>query len=184
MSFKFNRDAAEKATEILLRYPYKQSAVMPFLTLAQKQCGGSLSEEAMRYVAKRLDMPAIRVFEVATFYDMYHTEPVGRHHLAFCNSISCWLRGSGDLIKRAEALTGARLGKTSEDGEFSLAEAPCLGACINAPVVMINAEEYAEELTTASLDELIVSLRRSPSREESRKEPPKGQKKQRAAKNA
>ena len=162
MKFEFSQSNEKAARAILKRYPYKQSAVMPFLTLAQKQCGGRLEEAAMRYVAKRLEMAEIRVYEVATFYDMYRTGPVGRCRLDFCNSISCWLRGSGELIKRAEELTGARMGGVSADEMFSLDEAPCLGACVAAPVVMINGERYAEDLTAKSLERLVKALREEP----------------------
>lgn len=159
--FKFTAADEKQAAAILKRYPHKASAVMPFLTLAQKRGGGHLSAEAMRYVAARLGMAAMRVYEVATFYDMYHTHPVGKYHLGFCNSISCWLRGSAELIKRAERLTAAELGGgASGDGVFSIEDSPCLGACVNAPVVMINGERYAENLTLRSMEELIASLRR------------------------
>jgi len=157
---KFTPANEKKAREILARYPHKQSAVMPFLTLAQKQLGGSLNSDAMEYVATRLQMPTMRVLEVASFYAMYRLEKCGKHHLAFCNSISCWLKGSEKLIAEAKHLTQAEEGKPSSDGEFSIEQAPCLGACVNAPVVMINDEVYCEELNIKNLRELIENLKK------------------------
>ena len=156
---KFTPSNEKKAKEILARYPHRQSAVMPFLTLAQKQLGGSLTQGAMEYVAQRLGMATIRVLEVATFYAMYRIKKCGKYHLAFCNSISCWLRGSERLIAEATVLTKSGLGKVSADGEFSMEEAPCLGACVNAPVVMVNDQAYVEELDCENLRRLIQSLR-------------------------
>ncbi|MEM9740359.1 MAG: NADH-quinone oxidoreductase subunit NuoE [Pseudomonadota bacterium] len=140
------------------KYPEdrKQSAVIPLLWLAQKDNGGWLSEPAMREVADRLDMPYIRVYEVATFYTMFRLQPVGKHHIQLCGTTPCMLRGANDL----KAVCASKIGKkmaVTDDGKLSWEEVECLGACVNAPMVQIN-DDYFEDLTTGSLTEIIDRL--------------------------
>ncbi len=141
------------------QYPpeWKQSAVMPALTLVQEHNGGWLSRELMDDVAAYLDMPPIAVYEVATFYAMYDLEPVGRHKVCVCNSISCLLGGSEELIEHVGEKYGLRPGETSADGRITFKEVECLGACRHAPAVMID-KTYHECLTPAALDKLIDDL--------------------------
>ena len=141
------------------KYPaeWKQSAVMPALTLVQDWNGGWLSRQLMDDVAAYLDMPAIAVYEVASFYNMYDLEPTAKHKVCVCNSISCMLNGSEDLIHHVEHKYGVKPGETTADGRFTFKEVECLGACRHAPAVLIG-HSYHEHLTPAELDKLIEGL--------------------------
>src|SRR5690606_1233032 len=135
------------------------SAVMPLLRRAQEQGGGWLTREAIEFVAEFLDMPYIRVLEVATFYTMYNLKPVGRHVIEVCTTTPCWLRGSDNVVRACRDKLGIGFGETTEDGEFTLLEVECAGACVNAPVVAYGGDYY-EDLDYDSTVRLIDSLRR------------------------
>jgi NADH-quinone oxidoreductase subunit E len=141
------------------KYPegWQQSAVMPALTLVQEWNGGWLTTEIMDDLALYLDMPAVSVYEVATFYGMYDLKPVGRHKVCVCNSVSCLLRGSEELIEHVKEKYGLHPGETSADGCFTFKEVECLGACRHAPAVLIG-KTYHENLTPEALDKLIEGL--------------------------
>jgi NADH-quinone oxidoreductase subunit E len=141
------------------KYPeqWKQSAVMPALTVVQDANGGWLSRELMDDVAAYLDMPEIAVYEVATFYGMYDLKPTAKHKVCVCNSISCMLNGSEDLIHHVEKKYSVRPGETTADGRFTFKEVECLGACKDAPAVLID-KAYHEKLGPDALDELIEGL--------------------------
>lgn len=143
----------------IAKYPaeWKQSAVMPALTTVQDANGGWLTPELMNDVAAYLDMPPISVYEVASFYGMYDLEPQGKHKVCVCNSISCLLRGSEELIEHVESKYGVKPGETSADGRFTFKEVECLGACRHAPAVLVD-KTYHENLSPASLDKLIDEL--------------------------
>ncbi|MEJ2386965.1 MAG: NADH-quinone oxidoreductase subunit NuoE [Chromatiaceae bacterium] len=143
----------------IAKYPaeWRQSAVMPALTLVQEWNGGWLTRALMDDVAAYLDMPAVAVYEVATFYSMYDLEPVGRHKVCVCNSVSCMLSGSDDLIQHVERKYGVRPGETTGDGKFTFKEVECLGACRHAPAVLVG-KTYHESLSPATLDKLIEDL--------------------------
>lgn len=135
---------AERAQKILLRYPpqYKKAAVIPLLHLAQEQLGWT-SISAMNEVARWLEIPPMRVYEVATFYTMFRREPTGRYLVQVCTTTPCELNGSTDVVKALkEELNVDRIGETSKDGIFTLVEVECAGACVNAPVVAINDDYY------------------------------------------
>jgi NADH-quinone oxidoreductase subunit E len=139
------------------KYPQgrQASAVIPLLWLAQKQ-EGWVSEPAMRFIADQLGMAYIRVYEVATFYTMFHLAPVGRHHLQLCGTTPCMLRGSEDLKEVCKRRIGEKH-QVTPDGLFSWEEMECLGACVNAPVVAIH-DLYHEDLTPSALEALIDDL--------------------------
>ncbi|NBX85559.1 MAG: NADH-quinone oxidoreductase subunit NuoE [Gammaproteobacteria bacterium] len=139
------------------KYPAdnKQSAVMRALTIVQEE-KNHLTEELMNAVAKYLEMPTIAVYEVATFYSMYEHEPVGENLINVCRSISCYLRGSDEIIKTLENHLGVKCGGTSADGKFTLKKAECLGACVHAPMMQIN-QKYHENLTTENVQDIIDS---------------------------
>lgn len=143
----------------IAKYPpeWKQSAVMAALTIVQDSNGGWLTTELMDRVAAYLDMPKIAVYEVATFYSMYDLKPQGRHKVCICNSISCMLNGSEALLAHVEHTYGVKPGEMSADGRFSLKEVECLGACRDAPVVLID-KVYHERVTPEALDRLIEGL--------------------------
>lgn len=159
-SFAFPDQTA--VAEIMSRYPSgcQQSAVMPLLDLAQRLHDNWIPRVAMDEIARILDMPPIRVYEVATFYSMYNLAPVGRHHVQVCTTTPCWLRGSSDILKACQAATGCHHdGETSADGLFTVREVECLGACVNAPMVQIN-DDYYEDLTPARMVDILDALRR------------------------
>ncbi len=160
-TFAFTDANLREAKKIIARYPAgrQQSAVMPLLTLAQKQMGGWLPRVAMEYVGDLLGMPHVRVYEVASFYTMYRLEPVGKHVIEICTTTPCWLRGSDGIVEACEKRLGARLGETTHDGQFTLHEVECLGACVNAPMVAIG-EHYYEDLTPNTMTKIIDALAR------------------------
>ncbi len=137
----------------------QQSAALPVLDLCQRQGGGWLSQAAIEYVARFLDMPAIRVHEVATFYSMFRLRPVGRHLVQVCTTTPCWLMGSDGVVKVCERVLGIGLGETTADGEFTLAEVECLGACVNAPILQVG-DEYYEDLDPDSATAVLEAFKR------------------------
>lgn len=154
MSFKFTKENKEESQKIFARYPTKRSAVMPLLTLAQKQNSGYLTPEIMKYIAKMLDLPVIKVQEVATFYTMYNNEKIGKHEVNICTTTPCWLRGSDEIVKICEKKFNTKLNSTSPDDLVTLKEVECLGACVNAPMIQIN-ENYYEDLSPENLETLL-----------------------------
>jgi NADH-quinone oxidoreductase subunit E len=163
-NFAWTAENAEKAKDIIARYPAgrQRSAVMPLLDLAQRQVGAELNTQGwlpipvMEYVAAQLDMPIIRVVEVATFYTMYNIAPIGRFHVQVCGTTPCMLRGSDDLMAACKA-RGMKKGHTTEDGLWSLTEVECMGNCSSAPMVQINDDNY-EDLTAERLNAVLDAL--------------------------
>jgi NADH-quinone oxidoreductase subunit E len=141
------------------KYPpeWKQSATMSALALLQDANGGWLSRELMDGLAVYLDMPEVAVYEVASFYGMYDLEPTARNKVCVCNSVSCLLNGSEDLIHHVERKYGVGPGETTADGRFTFKEVECLGACKDAPAVLIG-KTYHEQVTAEALDKLIEGL--------------------------
>lgn len=160
-SFAFSDANMEQARAVIAKYPAgrQASAVIPLLDLAQRQNGGWLPRVAVPYIAEMLDMAEIRVWEVVTFYTMFNLHPVGPHHIQVCTTTPCWLRGSDEIVATCERVLGVKLGQTTTDGLFTLNEAECLGACVNAPVLQIG-DHYYEDLDAASVERLIEALRR------------------------
>lgn len=160
MSFEFNDENKTKVAEILKKYPAnrKKSAVMPLLDLAQRQNYNWLSKSAIEQVAKILEMPEIKVYEIASFYTMYNLKPVGKYLLQFCKTTPCMLRGIDQILKDCEKKLGIKMDETSADGLFTLKEVECLGACVNAPIVQIN-DDYAEDLTSEKMMQILEDLK-------------------------
>ena len=158
-SFTFTAENLEKARLIISKYPPRRqaSAVMPLLDLAQRQNQNWLPQMAMNAVAELLDMPRIRVYEVATFYTMYNLAPVGEYFVQVCTTTPCWLRGSDDVVSACKKKLGIGLGETTDDGKFTVIEVECLGACVNAPMMQIN-DYYYEDLTAESTEAVLDSL--------------------------
>jgi len=173
-SFAFSADNEKRIKEIVADYPAgkQASAVMPLLDLAQRQNGGWLPRAAMDRVAEILDVPPIRVYEVATFYTMYNLVPIGEHHVQICTNLPCWLRGSDEVVSTCKNKLGIAFGETTADGKFTLTEAECLGACVNAPMVQIG-DDYYEDLdgdaTARILDELASGGTPAPGPQNGRK---------------
>ena len=158
--FAFTAEDRARARVLVARYPEgrQASAVIALLDLAQRQSGGWLPREAIEYVANFLEMAPIRVHEVASFYSMFNLEPVGRHLVQVCRTTPCWLRGAAELTESCCEKLGVGLGGTSEDGEFTLVEVECLGACANAPMVQIG-DDYDEDLTPERLGQILDDLK-------------------------
>ncbi|MBN9543263.1 MAG: NADH-quinone oxidoreductase subunit NuoE [Alphaproteobacteria bacterium] len=144
---------------IIAKYPEgrQQSAVLPLLDLAQRQNDNWIPRAAMTKIASILNMPEIRVYEVATFYTMFNLAPVGKYFIQLCGTTPCWLRGADDIKKVCKNKLGIESGETSEDGMFSLLEVECLGACSNAPMVQIN-DDYFEDLNEENFTKLLDDL--------------------------
>ncbi len=157
--YKISAATVKKIKEIVKKYPdgRQRSAVMPALDLVQREAGGWLPVPAMNAVAELLDIPYIKVYEVASFYTMYNLEPVGEHLIQVCRTTPCWLRGSDNITKACKKKLGTELGQTSKDGKFTVVEVECLGACVNAPMVQIN-DDYFEDLTAESMEKIIDDL--------------------------
>ena len=157
-SFQFSPANLEWTKAQIGKYPpgRQHSAVIPILWRAQEQCGGWLPQKAIEAVADMLGMAKIRVLEVATFYTMFNLSPVGRFHVQLCGTTPCLLRGSEDLKKVCRRMIGEQ-DHVSADGIFSWTEVECLGACVNAPMVQINADYY-EDLTPDSFTRILNEL--------------------------
>ncbi|HXY58777.1 MAG TPA: NADH-quinone oxidoreductase subunit NuoE [Methylocystis sp.] len=157
-SFEFTPEREAWLEKQIAKYPdgRQASAVVPALWEAQKQNDYWLPRVAIEKVADKLDMPYIRVLEVATFYTMFNLEPVGKFYVQLCGTTPCMLAGSDDLIKVLERRVGPQR-KVSADGLFSWAEVECLGACCNAPMAQIN-DDYYEDLTAESFEKLLDDL--------------------------
>lgn len=159
--FAFSQENLEEARRHIAKYPEgrQASAVLPLLHLAQRQNGGFLTLQALDYVADFLQMPPIRVYEVATFYSMFNLQPVGRHFVQVCTNVPCWLRGCDDIIAVFRQKFGIGPGETSADSLFTLTEGECLGACVNAPMMQIG-DDYYEDLTPESTAAVLDALAR------------------------
>ena len=145
-TFTFSEENRPTVEAILNRYPAdrKQSAVLPLLHLAQEQHGGWLPRAALDHVAEVMGIPRMRVYEVATFYDMYNTVPVGRIQVRVCTTTPCWLCGSDDVVRACRDTLGIDIGQSTPDGRFFLREFECLGACSNAPVLWVDDDFYED----------------------------------------
>ena len=163
-NFAWTAENAAAAKKIVARYPEgrQRSAVMPLLDLAQRQIGaetntqGWLPIPVIEFVARELDMPVIRVLEVASFYTMYNLAPVGRFHVQVCGTTPCMLRGSDDILGACYK-RGMKQGHTTADGLWTLTEVECMGNCSSAPMVQINDDNY-EDLTPERLDHILDEL--------------------------
>jgi NADH-quinone oxidoreductase subunit E len=160
-TFAFSPETMKKVEVILAKYPpaWRQSAVLPLLHLAQEQHGGWLPRAILDYVADFLGMPRIRVYEVATFYDMYNTDPVGRVQVRACTTTPCWLCGSDEVVRACRDALGVDLGESTPDGRFYLREFECLGACANAPILWVD-DVFYEDLDYESTKAILEALKR------------------------
>ena len=165
-NFTWTAENAKQVKKIMARYPKgrEYSAIMPLLDLAQRQVGaetntqGWLPVPVIEYCAKAVGMPYIRALEVVSFYTMYNMAPVGRYHVQVCGTTPCMLRGSDDVLDACYK-KGLKKGHTTPDGLFTLTEVECLGACVNAPMVQINDDNY-EDLTFDSTTAILEALAR------------------------
>lgn len=166
-SFAFDAESEAEIEKIVKRYPAgrQASAVIPALYVAQNQMKRQTGSawvplKAMDAVAARLGMAPIRVYEVATFYFMFNTKPIGKFHLQVCTTTPCWLRGSDDVTAACRKETGIQgWGETSEDGMFTMTEVECLGACVNAPILQVD-DDFYEDMDAQKVADLLAALRR------------------------
>ena len=158
--FALTPENRAKAESVIARYPEgrQASAVLAVLDLAQRQNGGWLSPAAVEHVADMLEMAQIRIYEIISFYEMLHSEPVGRHKVRVCTTTPCMLRGSKDILEACKTELGIGVGGTTEDGEFTLSEFECLGACVNAPIVWID-DDYYEDLDPEKTVSILQAFR-------------------------
>jgi NADH-quinone oxidoreductase E subunit len=148
----------KKVEELKGSYPIAQALVLPVLWMIQEE-HGYISEEAMKYVAQLLNVPFAHILGVVTFYTMFHTKHVGKHHLEVCTNVSCLLRGSDKIIEHLEKRLGIAMGETSKDKKWTLSEVECMGSCGTAPMVAVG-DEYYENLTPEKLDKILAELER------------------------
>ena len=158
--FEFTKKNMESANNIIQNYTSekKQSAVMALLYIAQKQNDNWIPLAAIKYIAKYLDMPYIKVYEVATFYSMYNLTPVGKYFFQVCTTTPCMLRGAYNLVEVCKKKISENENKLSEDGKSSWLEVECLGACVNAPMLQLN-QDYYEDLSPNKLEEIIDKIK-------------------------
>lgn len=138
---------------IVARYPQAHAAVLPVMHVVQREQGW-ISPEAQVWVAERLDMPLAKAEEVMSFYTLLYRKPMGKRHLQVCRSLSCYLRGEGDITDCIRKKLDLKPGSKTDDGKFSLEMVECLGSCDTAPVVQVN-DEYYENLTPQRLEEFL-----------------------------
>ena len=158
-SFEFSPSSLEAANVIVSKYPKgkQQSAVMALLYIAQKQNDNWIPLAAMKYIGKFLDMPYIKVYEVATFYSMYNLAPVGKYFVQVCTTTPCLIRGADKIVKICKQKISETENRLSKNGECSWTEVECLGACVNAPMMQIN-DDYYEDLDDKSATKIIDSV--------------------------
>lgn len=141
------------------KYPaaQKQSAVMSALRIAQDEKGW-LAPETIEFVANYLGMPPIAAFEVASFYNMFDTQPVGKYKICVCTNLPCALSGAGSVAEHLKKKLGIGFGETTEDGKFTLKEGECMGACGDAPLFIINNKKMVSFLTPEKIDQMLAEL--------------------------
>ena len=159
-SFAFTSENMDTAKAHIAKYPKgrQASALLPLLDLAQRQHDNWLPQAAMDYVAALLDVPRIQAYEVATFYTMFNLAPVGKHFVQVCTTTPCWLRGSDDVLRACKDELGIGPDERTADGDFSVVEVECLGACVNAPMVQLN-DDYYEDLDYERTRSLLQRLK-------------------------
>lgn len=157
---RFSEETLKRIGEIILHYPgeRRRSALLPLLHIAQQELGGYLSVDVMDYVASLLDIHPIEVYEVATFYSMFHLEPVGKYVIEVCRTGPCSICGSERIVDQLEKILEIKTGETTPDGLFTLKTVECLGSCGTAPVMQVNTVFY-ESLTSENIIQIIGVLK-------------------------
>jgi NADH-quinone oxidoreductase subunit E len=146
-----------KFDEVIARYPLKRSAIVPLLVFAQDEIG-YVSDEAIEEIARRVEVLPIEVIEDVGYYSMLHRQPIGKYNFQVCTNVSCQLRGGEEILAHCSKRLGIGHNQTTADGQFSLEEVECLGACCGAPAMQVN-YDYYENLTAERVDRLIGELR-------------------------
>ena len=158
-NFKFNEKSLKAVEKAISNYPQnkQKSAVMPLLYIAQKQNNNWIPLAAMKLIAKTLNMPYIKVYEVASFYTMYNLAPVGEYFFQVCTTTPCMIRGAYKLVDVCKKKISENESEISKDGKSSWLEVECLGACVNAPMIQIN-EDYFKDLDSEKLEKIIEKI--------------------------
>lgn len=156
----FNATIRQQFDVWIEKYPKdkSQSAIIPCLHILQTANDGWLTEPVMDALANYLALPTITVYEVATFYSMFDLKPVGKHKINVCTNISCLLKGSDEVVAHLEKRLNIKLGETTEDGQYTLREVECLGACCGAPMMLLD-REYHEHLTSDKIDHILAGIK-------------------------
>ena len=157
MALEFSPEALKKFEETVARYPKKEAAMLPVLYLAQQEFG-YLNPEAIEYVATLMGQTPARVQGVVSFYTMFNTKPIGRHHIQVCRTLSCALGGAGRITACIKRKLGIDIGQTTTDGRFTLSEVECLASCGTAPMMQIN-DDYFENLNEEKTEKILDSLK-------------------------
>jgi NADH-quinone oxidoreductase subunit E len=154
-----SQESLNRIDREVAKYPpdQKQSAVMGALRIAQQEKGW-LAKETIAYVADYLDMPAIAAYEVASFYNMYDLEPVGKHKITVCTNLPCALSGGVHAAEYVKQKLGIDFNETTADGKFTLKEGECMGACGDAPVLLLNNHTMCSWMTTEKIDQMLADL--------------------------
>jgi NADH-quinone oxidoreductase subunit E len=157
MAFALSAERERELQEIVARYPNKMAACIPVLHLCQDANQNWVSDDVVAFVAKRLELSPAHVKGVVTFYTLFNQKPVGKHQVWVCQTLSCALRGAGEIIAHCEKRLGCHLGQTTKDGRITLRTAECLASCGTAPVMQVD-KRYYENLTLAEVDRLLDGL--------------------------
>ena len=158
MAFALTEDRKQQLDDILTRYPTKMGACIPALHLCQEQ-NGWISDDIVKWVADRLELPTSHVQGVVTFYTLFNQKPVGKHQVWVCRTLPCALRGGNELLAHCEKKLGVHAGETTEDGKITLRSAECLASCGTAPMMQVD-KDYHENLTPEAVDRLLEALRK------------------------
>ena len=153
----FSPEVEAEIDRHLAKYPVKRSAILPLMFIVQRERGGYLDPAGVLYLANRLTLRITDIWEVATFYSMINTEPVGKYHIQVCKTLSCKIRGAGTITERCSSKLGIKPGETTADGRFTLSEVECLGSCGTAPMFQLNFD-YHENLTPEKVDQILDAL--------------------------
>lgn len=152
----FSPEVEAEIDRHLAKYPVRRSAILPLMFIVQRE-RGYLDPPGVAYLAHRLALRITDIWEVATFYSMIHTSPIGKYHIQVCRTLSCKIRGAGKITDYCAQKLGIKPGETTADGRFTLSEVECLGSCGTAPMLQVNFD-YHENLTTEKIDQLLSSL--------------------------
>jgi NADH-quinone oxidoreductase subunit E len=153
----FSPEVTAEMDRHIAKFPVKRSALLPLMFVVQRERGGYLDPPGVAFLADKLGIRITDVWEVATFYSMINTEPVGKYHVQICRTLSCKIMGAGKITEHCERKLGIKPGETTADKRFSLSEVECLGSCGTAPMMQIGFD-YHEDLTTEKLDAILDSL--------------------------
>ena len=154
--YQLSQEVIDKVEAEAGKYPSRRAALKSALRYCQKE-NGWISNEVVNAVANHLGLESIEVYEVATFYDMFYTKPVGRHQIRVCTNVSCLLRGAEAVVDHLKKCLGVEVGGTSTNGRFTLLEAECLSACGGAPMLVCG-DRYYEDLTVEKVDQMLAEL--------------------------